>query len=130
MALRRISSSVKTSRAAGFVSRVAGATTKRRPSKSPLPNGPFGALTFHGSSAPLFERFGADRPAMSFKGACSRKAFTNEYERFILDESVFLFQNPMAAFFGESAGISWVRRLLPFRANNLPFPNMIILGAH
>src|SRR5207245_9462308 len=46
------------------------------------------------------------------------------------DKSVFSFQNPMTAFFGESAGISRVRRLLPLRPNNLPFPNMVILGTH
>src|SRR5438093_12814465 len=46
------------------------------------------------------------------------------------DKSVFSFQNPMTAFFGESAGISRVRRLLPIRPNNLHVPNMFILGTY
>src|SRR5438477_10625692 len=46
------------------------------------------------------------------------------------DKCVFLFQNPMTACFGESAGLSRVRRLLHLRRNNLPFPIMVGLRTH
>src|SRR5258708_33156671 len=44
--------------------------------------------------------------------------------------SASLFQDPMSDFFRQPARISWVGSIVPFRANNLRLPYMLLLSAH